>query len=167
MIRDASEALDWIHAWRIAESLQFHGAIVKHLKKLTAHRTVTYSDSRSENLILVPTTARVPLGSCSPPSICFLGLSLPHNHYMLENVADSRTFSIVTPDSDAIYPYSEHTLIGKEKRVLVAHLSFMALSGKFQFGGMLPGCESRPSLGISGPQATLSKSLSDILCRNI
>lgn len=86
---------------------------------------------------------------------------------MLENVLLSVTFSIVTPASDAIYPYSGHTLIGKEKRTLVAHLSFLALSGKFQFGCMVPGCENRPYLCISGPQATLSKSLFDILCRSM
>lgn len=42
----------------IADTLQSNGGIVTHLKELRAHCTIVYSDSGSENLILVPNSSQ-------------------------------------------------------------------------------------------------------------
>lgn len=96
--------------WRIARPLDCINSFVIHeLLTLFNHmgallhtwrnsEPIVYTDSGSENLILVPNNSQGTSG-CSLPEICFLKPGPTNGHHMLEDVADSKTFSIECPVS--------------------------------------------------------------------
>ena len=88
---------------------------------------------------------------------------------MLEDVAGSRTFSTVSPDSvtSVTCAQCEPALIREEHRAPRANLPILVFSGKCQSPCTMLGCKHKPHLWTSGAHTTLMESVSDSLSRNM
>ena len=88
---------------------------------------------------------------------------------MLEDVAGSRTFSTVSPDSatSVTCVQCEPALIREEHRAPMVNRPILVFSGKWQSPCTVLGCKHTPQLWTSGPHTTLMESVSDSLSRNM
>ena len=149
--------------------------IVVHQEEPRTYCTSVGSDHGFKDFIPIPNGSQTAV--LQPVEVCssLHGYASPDHHWpttkpvMLNDVAGSIAFSLASPDpfTSITDAQGEPALICEKHRAPVADMPILVFYSKCQSSSTVLGSEHRAHYRTSRPEATLMKSVSDCLGRDI